>query len=113
MTGVALRGVLAVARALEHGCAVEPVADRQPADLERGLEHAGHGPLVYPSRFALVTAASSPAALNPATDRPSVRECVSCVRQIIAAVVVAVCVALWATPAVADPPRFETLPTVG
>ena len=36
--GVALGDVVAVARALEHRRAVEPVADRRPADRDRRFE---------------------------------------------------------------------------
>jgi hypothetical protein len=68
---------------------------------------------VYSTAFGLVRAARPPASLNPEGIRPSVRECVFRARRIVAAAVVAVVGALWATPAVADPPRFETLPTVG
>jgi hypothetical protein len=63
--------------------------------------------------FALFTAPTSTAGLRSRANRPSARECVSRARRIVAAAAVAVIGALWAGPAVADPPSFETDPTIG
>src|SRR5947209_7446603 len=46
VTRIRISGVVAVSGALEHGGAVEAVADRCPADAQRLLKDAGHAAII-------------------------------------------------------------------